>query len=62
MPNIHYSTGNRVPYCKARGYLNPYRPTIKDFVTNTLKEITCSKCYALLVQDDMEPKGELIIN
>ena len=58
----HYLTGTKVPYCKAKGYTKPYKPTVRDFITDTLKEITCNKCYGLLVEDDMEPKGELIIN
>ncbi len=44
----HYSTGTKVPYCKANGYTKPYKPTVRDFVTNTLKEITCNKCLNLL--------------
>ena len=45
----HYSTGNRVPYCKATGYSNPYKPTVRDFITNTLDEVTCNECYKQLL-------------
>ncbi len=58
----HYSTGNRVPYCKATGYSNPYKPTVRDFITNTLDEITCNECYILLIKNDMQPRGELVVN